>query len=71
MYGFSISKNGILTDNYYKSLGYYEDPEPQGAYIMVRKTENEIRLYQDFYGSYGLYRLILWNRQKNCFFNNP
>ena len=49
MYGFSISKKGILTDNYYKELGLYEDPEPQGIYIMIRKIGNKITINQDFY----------------------
>ena len=55
MYGFSVSKKGILTDNYYKNIGRYEEPEPQGAFIMVRKIMNEIIIRQDYFGSYGLY----------------
>jgi hypothetical protein len=55
MYGFSVSIKGILTNNYYKKIGYYEDPEPQGAYIMIRKMGEEIRINQDFCGSFGLY----------------
>ena len=55
MYGFTISKKGILTDNYYKNLGYYEKPEPLGVYIMIRKFGKKIRIDQDFYGSFGLY----------------
>ena len=51
MYGFFVSKKGIITDNYYKNLGYYEDPEPTGAYIMIRKKEDEIILNQDYSGS--------------------
>jgi hypothetical protein len=55
MYGYSISKKGILTNNYYKDLGYYEEPEPLGAYIMIRKIGNEIWLNQDCNGCFGLY----------------
>ena len=55
MYGFSISKKGILTDNYYKLLGEYEKPLPQGTYVMIRKIGDEIIIDQDFYGSFGLY----------------
>lgn len=55
MYGYSISKKGILTNNYYKKLGYYEEPEPLGAYIMIRKIGNEIWLNQDYNGGFGLY----------------
>ena len=55
MYGFSISKEGILTDNYYKKIGHYDSPDSQGAYVMVKKDGNEIKIFQDFYGSYGLY----------------
>ena len=55
IYGFTISKEGILTDNYYKNLGYYKDPEPQGVYIMIRKNGNIIRIEQDYLGCFGLY----------------
>ena len=55
MYGFSTSKEGIITDNYYKKLGFYEEPEPQGAYVMIRKNGNQIRINQDFCGCFGLY----------------
>ena len=55
MYGFTVSKKGILTDNYYKKLGFYEEPEPQGVYVLIRKMGEEIRIHQDFYGSFGLY----------------
>jgi hypothetical protein len=55
MYGFSVSRKGILTNNYYKKLGYYEDPEPQGVYIMIRKKGDEITINQDYSGSFGLY----------------
>lgn len=55
MYGFSISKKGILTNNYYKKLGIYEEPEPLGVYVMIRKMKDEIILNQDFYGSFGIY----------------
>ena len=65
MYGFSVSKNGILTDNYYKILGKYELPEPQGIYIMIRISGDEIILNQDFLGSYGIY--IYENKNKNYF----
>lgn len=37
MYGYSINKNGILTDNYYKILGYIEEPSPQEAFVMAKK----------------------------------
>lgn len=55
MYGFCVSEKGILTDNYYKQLGKYEEPEPQGVYIMIRKIGNKIILNQDYSGSFGLY----------------
>jgi hypothetical protein len=55
MYGFSISKKGLLTNNYYKMIGYYEEPGPQGIYIMIRKIGEKITINQDFYGSFGLY----------------
>ena len=55
MDGFSISKEGILTDNSYKKIKNYKIPEPEGVYIMIRKKNNKINIYQDFYGSIGLY----------------
>lgn len=55
MYGFSISIKGILTNNYYKKNGFSEDPEPQGVYIMIKRVGEEIRISQDFCGSFGLY----------------
>ena len=54
MYGFSVSKEGILTNNYYKK-NFYKNPYPEGIYIMIRKLKNEIQIKQDFYGSIGLY----------------
>ena len=65
LYGFTVSKDGILTDNYYKNLGEYQDPEPQGVFVMIRKTKNKIIINQDFYGSYGLY--IYENKNTNYF----
>ena len=65
MYGFCISKEGILTDNYYRQIGYYKEPEPQGLYVMIRKIENQIKINQDFHGNYGLY--IYQNKKKRLF----
>ena len=58
MYGYSISKKGILTDNYYKQIGQYEIPDPPGAFVMIRKIGNEIIVNQDFQGNFGLYVYI-------------
>ena len=55
MFGYSISKVGILTDNYYKQQDDYKDPEPQGVYVMIRNNGKEIIINQDFHGSIGLY----------------
>ena len=55
LYGFSITKTGILTDKYYQKLGKYEDPSPQGCFILIRKFSNEIKINQDYFGSFGLY----------------
>ena len=65
VYGFSVSKTGILTDNYFKKKNYTEDPEPQGAYKMIRKNEEEIRISQDYFGSFGLY--LYENKNKDYF----
>ena len=65
MYGFSVSKKGILTDNYYKQVGIYDDPEPLGVYIMIRKIGSEIKINQDFHGSFGLY---IYENKNNGYF---
>ena len=65
MYGFFVSKKGIITDNYYKNLGYYEEPEPQGVYVLLRRIGDEIRINQDYSGSYGIY--IYENKNKSNF----
>ena len=65
MYGYSVSTKGILTNNYYKKIGHYEEPEPQGMYIMIRKIGDEIILNQDFYGMWGIY--IYENKKKKYF----
>ena len=65
MYGFSISKKGIITNNYYKKVGYFEEPEPQGAYVMIKKAKSEIKITQDFYGSFGLY--LYENKEQKYF----
>lgn len=65
LYGYIVSKDGILTDQFYKKLGEYKDPYPQGAYIMIRKKRNEIIINQDYYGSIGLY--IYKNKDEKYF----
>jgi hypothetical protein len=55
MYGFCVSKKGILTDNYYNKINYNEEPDPQGTYVFIRKIGNELRINQDFQGDFGLY----------------
>lgn len=65
MYGFYVSKEGIITDNYYKKIGYYDEPEYTGAFVMIRVMKNEIWVNQDFHGSFGLY--IYENKRNNYF----
>ena len=55
MYGYSISEKGIITNNYYKKIGHYETPAPQGVYVLIRRNGNIIEIIQDYYGSYGVY----------------
>lgn len=55
MYGFCVSKHGIFTDNYYKKKGFYLRPKSEGVYVMIKKLEKEIIIYQDYYGNFGLY----------------
>ena len=65
MYGFSVSKDGFFTDNYYKKIKNYKIPENEGVYIMIKKNKNEIIIYQDFYGSIGIY---LYENKKTGYF---
>ena len=65
MYGFSISKKGIITNNYYEKIGLYEEPDPQGVYVLIRKIGNEIILNQDYYGNFGIY--IYENKETGYF----
>ena len=68
LYGYSVSKNGIITNNYYKRIGHYEEPESQGAYVLIKRNGNEIQIYQDYYGSYGVY--IYENKNYFAFSNS-
>ena len=54
-YGYSISKKGIITNNYFTKIGFYEDPDPQGVFVLVKKNKDMIEISQDYYGSYGVY----------------
>lgn len=65
MYGFCVSKEGIITDNYYKEIGYFDEPEYTGAFVMIRVMKNEIWVNQDFHGSFGLY---IYENKKNNYF---
>ena len=65
MYGYYISVDGIYTDNFYKQIGEYIEPGPQGVYIMIRKIGDELIINQDFYGSIGLY---LYENKANNYF---
>ena len=38
IYRFSVSKDRILIDNYYKN-NYYKNPDPEGVYIMIRNEK--------------------------------
>jgi hypothetical protein len=55
MYGFSISEKGIITDNYYKQRDSYEDADPRGNYVLIRRYGNTIRIDQDYFGSFGIF----------------
>jgi len=65
LYGFIVSKEGIITANYYKKLGFYDEPGPCGAFVMIRKIGNEIILNQDSSGCFGLY--FFENKKENYF----
>ena len=53
MYGFSVSKLGILTDNYFKKKEYTEDPEPQGAYILIKKMKQKLKSIKIILEAFG------------------
>ena len=65
MYGYSVSEKGILTDNYFKQENIYQEPDPLGAYVIIIKKGKEIRIYQDFHGSMGIY--IYENKESGYF----
>lgn len=65
IYGFVVSKNGILTNDYYKDLGYWIEPEPTGIYIMIIRKRNKIKIIQDYNGAFGLY---IYENKTNGYF---
>lgn len=52
LYGYIINNEGIITN---ENISEDLKLDSQGAYIFVKKDRDEIRIYQDFIGSYGLY----------------
>ncbi len=52
LYGYIINNDGIITN---ENISEDLKLDSQGAYIFVKKDRDEIRIYQDFIGSYGLY----------------
>ena len=64
------SESKLIEENFFiidsnKQLGFYANPDPQGVFVMIQKIGKEIRLYQDFHGSFGIY--IYENKKKNYF----
>ena len=51
LFGYGISKNGVITDSNKK----FSDLTDSGAYIFVDAGEDEIKISQDYIGSYGIY----------------
>lgn len=54
MYGYYLDENGITTNQSFDESKNIE-PGRAGAYIVVRRSEQEITITQDYCGSYGLY----------------
>ena len=52
LYGFTFVNNTLVEDIHI--LGD-RDPKGNGAYVCVKKEQNQICISQDFIGSYGLY----------------
>jgi asparagine synthetase B (glutamine-hydrolysing) len=51
-YGYTIVDNELVLD---ESFTDEDALEGFGAYLLVRNTQNEVRISQDFYGCWGLY----------------
>ena len=60
LFGFFISKEGIITDNYYKEIGNYEEPEPQG---IIYKYVINIKVLQ-FEISESIYLYDIYSNKK-------
>lgn len=53
MYGYVITENNVLINSHNCN---YKFPElSYGCYVNVTSNDNFIRIYQDYFGSYGLY----------------
>ncbi|WP_298522460.1 hypothetical protein [uncultured Methanobrevibacter sp.] len=52
LYGFSIKDNAVVQDS---DISEYECMDDIGAYVLVKRNNNEIIISQDFIGSYGIY----------------
>ena len=52
LYGFTFLNNSVI-----KNIEDLQDNEPQGdgAYVLIKKNHTKVTISQDFIGSYGLY----------------
>ena len=52
LYGYILNSDGLITN---ENISSDLKLDSQGAYVFVKRDGDEIRIYQDFIGSYGLY----------------
>lgn len=66
LYGFVLDEknNNIIFDENIEELHKFS---PNGAYVYVEDTSNQILISQDFQGSYGLY---VYQKDSNCCISN-
>ena len=58
LYGYMITENGIITNESiqdYLNIQNGSELSKDGSYVWVKRNGDEITIYQDFIGSYGLY----------------
>ena len=52
LYGFSLADGEIVQND---DLNNYDGLEDNGAYVLIQRDNDEIRISQDYIGSYGIY----------------
>ena len=55
LYGYFFTERGVFEQNNYDHKEFKKNNEGRGCYVNVIVNENEIEIFQDFVGSYGIY----------------